>query len=218
MKEQVESSASVDTTDINNTNNDIQSDNAQEEASYGKFNSREELLRAYNNLESEFTKRSQKLKGLEASQQGEDKEDNPPQEPIYKSSQWQEQVQEFVKTHPQAQELSEEIAQEIISDDALSKDKHCLELAYNRVLARHYKHPSELARSEEFIESYILDNDKVKDAIITQYLESLNKSQAPDVISRKGEISLTPPSRPRTLQEAGELATKLLQRRQKWYH
>ena len=40
------------------------------ENSYGKFKTADELLKAYNALESEFTKRSQKLKEYEKKSEG----------------------------------------------------------------------------------------------------------------------------------------------------
>lgn len=212
--EQVEAKVGVDA--INNEQEQVEAieqanDTNLDDTSYGKFKSADELLKAYNSLESEFTKRSQKLKEFENTTQ-QDKE-IPPDEPMYMASDWQLKVAEFVRDNPQAREYSEEIASIIMQDDALAKDKRCLEVAYDRVLAGKFRPPQKLLEDREFVESYILRNDKIKESIISEYIDSLNKRQPPEVITKRGEISLTPPDRPKTIAEAGELATKMMNRR-----
>ena len=49
----------------NATNDFAQNQSGKSVDSFGKFNSATALLNAYNNLEAEFTKRSQELKRLE---------------------------------------------------------------------------------------------------------------------------------------------------------
>ena len=57
------------------TANPAEAENEQVAADLGKFKDVKALLNAYNSLEAEFTRRSQRLKELEAS-----KADNPPAE------------------------------------------------------------------------------------------------------------------------------------------
>ncbi len=59
----------------------------QAEVSLGKFKNSESLLNAYNSLESEFTKRCQKLKELEKRLEEAEKDNAPPQpeQPAYEN-------------------------------------------------------------------------------------------------------------------------------------
>jgi hypothetical protein len=184
------------------------------ETSYGKFKSGEALVKAYNSLESEFTKRSQRLKELESKgEENAEKAVEPvPAKAVYEEAGWQEKVTEFIGKNPAAREFAEEIAELIMTDDALGRDKRCLETAFERVLARKYRAPSELAQDQTFIDSYILNNPVVKDRIIADYMESLSGVRPPELMIKKGEIPLAPPMRPRSLAEAGAMAEKILRR------
>lgn len=232
-KEQAQSDYIIEKTEINEDNiiND-EKDNIKDKASLGKFKSSEALLNAYNNLESEFTKRSQKLKDLEnkinednvvafedksESDNSEDKDSlsddaTAPEDnlPMYKQVDWQEKVAEFVRVNPIAKDYAEEVADIIMNDDALARDKQCLSTALNRVLAEKYRHPKELVKDKDFINEYIINNNEIKDLIISEYLDNLNTQNLPDVMIKHGEISLSPPHKPKTIAEAGEMAEKLL--------
>lgn len=214
--EQVNSEQAVESAESGGTvkeNAEIQSveDGREEETSYGKFRNSEALLQAYNSLEAEFTKRSQRLKELENTA-AKDKAEAPA-EPVYLSEDWQRQVNEFVKNNPLAERFSEEIADQILNDDALARDKHCLERALNRVLAGKYRLPEELIGDEDFLNSHIFPNERITERIISDYLEKVSQINPPDMIIKKGEISLSPLSRPKTLAEAGEMAKKIFIRR-----
>lgn len=184
------------------------------ETSYGKFKNGEALVKAYNSLEAEFTKRSQRLKELES--KGEEISDKAvdtvPAKAMYEETGWQEKVTEFIGKNPVAREYAEEIAELIMTDDALGRDKRCLETAYERVLARKYRAPSELAQDQSFIDSFILNNPVVRDRIIADYMESLSGVRPPELMIKKGEIPLAPPKRPKSLAEAGAMAEKILRR------
>ncbi|MGI6701017.1 MAG: hypothetical protein ACOX3U_00895 [Christensenellales bacterium] len=181
-----------------------------EETSLGKFRDSETLLKAYNALEAEFTRRSQKLKELESA---EDKADAPLSEPLYNNPEWHNIVQEFVKKNPVAGKFREEIAEEILNDGELSKDKRCLDIALTRILARKYVHPEELISDGDFVDKFVMNNQSIRDRIISEYLEGLNQITPPELIRKKGDIPLSPPNKPKTLKEAGELAAKLFNRR-----
>ena len=79
------------------------------ENSYGKFKSAEELLKAYNALESEFTKRSQKLKEYEKN--------------VLTVRSVEEQAEELVKKYPIASDYAEELAQEVAVSKVSNNNK-----------------------------------------------------------------------------------------------
>ena len=201
--------------------------NEKEAISYGKFKNADALLKAYNSLEAEFTKKSQKLKEIELNKvellKNTDKEVTPDKEnmsdtsleskPQYLESNWDRKVSEFIRENPKARDFAEEISSEIIQDQALSLNKECLDIALNRVLARKYQSAEQLLEDNDFLSNHIFRNDSIKDKIIADYIENLSSSRPPKVISKRGEVSLTPPTKPKTLKEAGALANKYFNRR-----
>ncbi len=163
--------------------------------SYGKFKTAEELLKAYNSLESEFTKRSQKLKELENSK---------------KASDWEDKVTELVKKYPVAEALGGEIAKEISEDYELIKSEDCLEKALLKVLSKNYKAPEDLAKEKTVVDK-VLQSEENKEKIIDEYLTKIKSKQPPVTLPKGGAIPLTPPQRIASIKEAGELARKIIE-------
>lgn len=164
----------------------------KEQASYGKFNSADELLKAYNSLESEFTKRSQRLKQLESTQA---------------ASEWESRVGKLIERYPIAAQLSEEIGAEI-EDKKMIKDENCLEKALLNVLSKKYKTPTEQAQDETVI-GEVLKNGAVRERIIDEYREKVTTT-LPKTMPKGGELHVVPPVRPSNIFEAGKAALEIL--------
>ncbi|HHT83077.1 MAG: hypothetical protein ACOYEC_05980 [Christensenellales bacterium] len=162
-------------------------------ASYGKFNRLEDLVNAYNSLEAEFTKRSQRLKELEEKQLADNR--------------WETKVNEFMEKYPVAAELTAEIAQEIKDKDLISSE-NCLEKALLSVLTARYKPPSEQAKDEK-VKEEVLKDDKIKDRIINDYLSALNHI-LPKTLPKGGELPVKAPAKPANIYEAGKAALDML--------
>lgn len=165
----------------------------EQTASYGKFNSAEELVKAYNSLESEFTKRSQKLKQLESEKQS--------------KPNWAEKIDKLITSYPVAAELTEQIGEEIAKND-MTDDDNCLEKALLSVLSKNYKPPKEQAKDETVI-GEVLKNSGIKDKIIDEY-RSKFATGLPKTLPKGGEIPATPPVRPKSIFEAGKAALEIL--------
>lgn len=163
-------------------------DDKVETRAYGKFNSGEELLAAYNSLEKEFTRRSQRIKELEkeiSTQKVDDK--------------WQEKVFALHNKYPISKELGSEIAEVLSSKKELIKDENCLEKALLIVLADgKYSTPKDTQQ-----ETQISEESKRK--IIGEYLDALTFN-TPEVALAGGEIPVILPRTPSTVKEAGALA------------
>ncbi len=185
---------------------------------YGKFSTADELLKAYNNLQSEFTRKCQKLseiqkqtaeKGeIETSQNDETKESSP----AFESDDWRSQVAEFLTHNEKAKSFSREISNEILEDPELQKSKSMLDIAWARVLSKNYRTPAQIAKDENFMENYILSDENIKKKVLGSYLTELQKHQAPPVIGSgiKGGMSLlTKSNKPANLNDAKILVEKL---------
>jgi len=183
--------------------------------SVGKFASSEELLKAYNSLQSEFTKKCQQLKALEA------RRETPPatgeadgSTPLYARDEWDEKVAAFVDKYPIAREYAAEISETIKSDPALAKESGCLDIALGRAVARHYRTPESMMEDGEFLEKYVYSNGKVRDKVIEDYLRELSPlGDAPKTIPHGGSAAIIPPSRARSIEEAGAMTEKLIKAR-----
>lgn len=207
--EQLESPTTLGTA----VHSEIEGGSATTGSPFGKFNNANDLLNAYNNLQSEFTRKCQKLSELEKQQASSDNESTSTsveeETPQYVKADWQEQISEFLKSHPDAQNFAKEIANEIYSDKVLALSPHSLELAYGRILAKNYKSKEQLANDDEFLEKYIYSNSQITKRILDDYLKDFTKS--PHLISSKvGAVTgLSPNKKPNNLTEARKYAELL---------
>jgi hypothetical protein len=178
-----------------------------EGSSLGKFKNAESLLEAYNSLQKEFTKKSQKLS--EANKQLESMKDNAKNTaPLYEAEDWQERVNTFLEANPTAREYVDQIEELIKSDKALATASHPFEVAYYKILANKFANPAALVEEEEFVNKYILNNSKIGDLVIKNYLSQLRGNKSTPVISNHtgSSFSLAPKNKPNTLEEAKKLA------------
>ena len=161
-----------------------------------KFKSVEELEKAYNSLEKEFTKRCQRLAQLEK-EVDKAKVETP--------EQWKAKVDKFFVETPDAKGFAREMAEEIGRDSTLRARHDCLEVALARVLMSKYRSPKDLATDEEFLKEHILGSDFVKKAVIDRYMKDLRDGKPPVLMSKSGQNTVAPRNKPKTIADAGRL-------------
>lgn len=132
---------------------------------------------------------------------------------VFEDHNWQNKVNAFFETYPLAKDFSQQIGQEIIQDKDLQKQDDCLEKAFLRVLSKAYTSPQNLANDQNFLNEYIYSNQAIKQAIVDQYLDGLQETMPPKSISSRGQITITPPSRPKSIAEAGAVIKTMLNNR-----
>lgn len=154
----------------------------------GKFKDAKKLLDAYNELQSEFTRKCQKLSDAEKKLQEVSSIENNQNNKDNTSNEfaWKDKVAEFLQSHSKASDMMEEIANEIVGDDNLSVSPDGLEKAYSKVIERKYIPHSELANNQEFLEKYIYSNDQIKNKIIEDYVSTIKDNQSPITITNDG--------------------------------
>ena len=110
---------------------------------FGKFNSVESLLKAYNSLEAEFTKKSQKLASIES-------ENIKTQNELNKKAEQEKKVEEFVSkfeiVKPFKGALKESLAQ---SEETDIKEEAI------RLISKSYKTAQDFSQDEEFLNNYV---------------------------------------------------------------
>lgn len=174
--------------------------------SQNKFKDVKDLEEAYLNLQSEFTRKCQKLSELE-------KENSKIKnvEPFYQKAEWGDYVKQFLQSNNHANNYASEIMEILIQDKVMASAPNSLELAFNKILASKYKSEEQLAFDETFLEKHIYSNKVIKDKIIAEYVKELKKNKSPQIIntSKTGSLNLTPNLKPSNISEAGEIVKKL---------
>ena len=152
----------------------------------------------------------------DAEDKAEEKNEDTPDEmkiAVYESKEWQSKVEEFFEKYPVAKGFASMIGEQIVSDEKLSYDDNCLEKALARVFDKVYVPPKELVKNQEFLEKYVYQDENIKNAVIERYLEELENTRPPRSISSRGKITLTPPDRPKSIAEAGNVIKSMLNNR-----
>ena len=198
-------------------NENLGATTSQEGSRFGKFSSPEDLYKAYNNLQSEFTRKCQKLSELQKNidEKGEketSKDETYDLSPAYEQENWRSKVAVFLTENDRAKCFSREISDEILKDPELRSNPKMLDIAWARVLAKNYKSPEQIVGDSSFIENYVLSNEDIRKQIINSYINEIANNKSPAIIGSgiKGGMSLlTKGSKPSNLNDAKVLAQKL---------
>ena len=175
---------------------------SQEGSPFGKFKNVESLVSAYNNLQSEFTKKCQALNELKKQQS-----DNVEKTPQYVEENWQDKVDEFLKNHPTAKNHTKAIAELLASDKVLANNKDSLEIAYSRVLEYENNKLTSILKDENHILNSI--TPKIKEKIVNEYLKEVNFNSPFLINSKGGNNVITSYKKPLNMIDAGEMAKKI---------
>jgi transcription termination factor NusB len=173
------------------TNSDKENTN-----SFGKFRNAEELLKAYNSLEGEFTKRSQKLRELELK--------------APEKTDWESKVANLYEKWPQANSYTDEMIREIADNKTLLNEESCLENALISVLSKKIVSKEQAAKDEDVV-NMVLEKKENKEKIISSYLDTIRTSTLPKTFPKAGGAIPLTPNKPTTLTEAGLIAQKYLE-------
>lgn len=192
----------------------------------GKFKDSASLLSAYNNLEKEFTKKSQKLAEMMKNKTTNNNENiisksqievqmsnNSDFQEQFKSDNWTTYASDFIKKNPEAKTFSKEIFEIIKEDKNLASSPKCLEYAFAICKQRNQVDTESLLSDQKFLDEHILSNQKIKELFIKEYISSIkNGKEMPKVISgTTHDINVTiPENKPKTIKDASNILKKLL--------
>ncbi len=175
-------------------------ENEGSKENFGKFKDAESLVKAYTNLEAEFTKKSQRLAELEMQNETATKEQN-------RQAEIDKKVNEFVAkfdiVKPFSSALKETLTNTTDADLAEESVK---------MIAKNYKRAEDYATDEEFLTNYIFSNAEIKDKIIKDYLSKVTQN-SPIKLESNGNILLSKPAQPTTIAEAGKLAKTIIKQK-----
>ena len=178
----------------------------------GKFKDGESLLNAYNELQSEFTRKCQKLSEVEKKLQENSVDQISGVEINNVSNEfaWNNNISEFLQSHKNAESLVEEITEEILKNEDLKNSPNGLEQAYMKVIENKFTPHEDLVKNQEFLEKYIYSNDEIKNTIIKEYVSSLQNLRNPINVNNSGyNGGVATNSNFASLEEAGKYVEKL---------
>ena len=177
-----------------------QSAENSESSMLGKFKDAQSLLEAYNSLQAEFTRKSQKLAELQKLQeQNTTLSNNDSLETILTGS---DDIDKYKK----------EITEILDNDSDLSNLPNKNHVAF-KIIKEAERKSADTLNNPEFIDKYIESNENIKSKIISNYLSNLNEMPAaPKVISgNSSNIYFSPSIQvPKTLKDAGDILSKML--------
>ena len=169
-------------------------------SNFGKFKDAKSLLEAYNNLQAEFTRKSQRLADFQRNQN---------ENAFYSNN---DSLEEILNDSTDADKYKKEIT-EILEENTELSNLPNKNLVAFKIIKEAERKTAETLNNQDYVDKYIESNETIKGKIISEYLSSLNeKSSAPKVISGNSSNIYFSPSlnMPKTLKDAGEILTKML--------
>ena len=168
---------------------------------YGKFKNAESLLKAYNSLEAEFTKKSQRLSMLEG-------ENAKVQSELNKQAENEKRVEEFVSKFEFLKPFSSALKESLSKDESADINMEALNF-----VSKTYKTAEQYSQDDEFLNNYIFSNQTIKEKIVKEYLNKITQNSPIKMEGGSSSISLTPPNVPKTIKEAGRLAKSIIKQK-----
>ena len=167
---------------------------------YGKFKDAESLLKAYESLESEFTRRSQRLKAIE----GELENRSNLEKTVEKAEGKIDDDGDFAGRYPKSLQFEKEIENELNLGSQKRED------AYIKILERKLDEMKNKP-SDQGEENSPIDRD-FSTIVIKEYLKKIMRDKPKNQVLNGVSLSI-PPFKPTTVAEASVLAKNYIKRK-----
>lgn len=182
-----------------NAEPEINSENS-ESSMYGKFKDAQSLLEAYNSLQAEFTRKSQKLAEIQK---------NFEQNAVFSNN---DSLENILNEPTDLEKYKKEVMEILDNNEFISNLPNKNQVAF-KIIKEAERKTAETLNNPKYIDKYLENNEELKNKIISNYLSKLNDSpSAPKVISGNSSNIYFSPSLelPKTLKDAGEIFKKML--------
>ena len=167
----------------------------------GKFKDVNALLEAYENLEKEFTKKCQRLSELEKDKTQEENKFN---------LEIDTKLKAFLSDNGEATSYSEMLKEKVLNDDSLKKMDDPFSYVWAEMVFDRLKGSNN--SDENILTDYIMNNEKIKNMVIENYVNQLTENKSPIKISSSGKRVATSvvTQKPETLSDAKKVLYDLL--------
>ena len=176
---------------------------------YGKFKTLEALIGAYDSLEAEFTRRSQRLKELEREASARAKTDSEGRAVSEQTLGGRESAEDFFERYPRAKAFFQSGAATELGDEQCSEDK---ERVYIKLLENELSRQQNDLSDKNFLLEKVKGDPAIEREIVKIYLKSLANSK-PKAAFGGGNALLAPPHRPKDMTEASAMTEKFLNKK-----
>ncbi len=165
----------------------------------GKFKNVEALLDAYNNLEKEFTKKSQRLAEFEKDKMEEEKE---------LDAKVEEKLKTFLSSNGEANSFSDELKKRVLENESLKKMDDPFSFVWAEMVFEKLKGTNQADRG---VADYVFNNENLKNMVLEKYVNQLTENKAPIKISSSGKrvASNIATNAPHSLKEAKDYLKNL---------
>lgn len=164
----------------------------------GKFKSVDELVTAYENLQAEFTRKSQKL--------AEVLKDKTQQKPT--KEKLDDNLKEFLSKNEEAFCCADELLSRVQNQN-LAEDENCFEKAWAEILSEKLSSPDKA--KDPVVQNLILNNVDLQEMVIKKYVKQLSEQKIPIVMSSESGERVTKPVTPKpdSFEQAKQVVLKL---------
>lgn len=166
----------------------------------GKFKDVEDLYQAYTNLQSEFTRKCQKLSELEKDKTAND---------LSNEEKFENDFKLFLSKNQEAFSYADEIKSKVLQDESLKKQENAFEKVWTSMIYEKLSNPNRT--KEPLVRNLILKDEELKNLIIENYMKQLQEQKTPIVMtSSSGErVTKTVTPKPDTFEDAKKVVLDL---------
>jgi len=189
----------IEQLNIEPENESINSENS-ESSIFGKFKDAKTLLNAYNSLQAEFTRKSQKLSEIQKQLD---------ENALFSKS---DSLENILTDETDLEKYKKEVTEILDNNNEISSLPNKNFVAV-KIIKEAERKIAETLNNQDYIDKYLSSNNKIKDKIISEYLSTLNETQAPPkvITGNSSNIYFSPSlEMPKTLKDAGEILSKML--------
>ena len=160
----------------------------------GKFKNVDDLYQAYNNLQAEFTRKSQRLAELE-------------KDKIAQTQQFEkteEEFKQFLADNQEAFSYATEIKKRVAENTSLKNAERPFEKAWAEILTEKLRQENKMS----FFENLINNDENLKNLIIENYIKQLQSQQKSPVVISSGSgerATKVAPVKPDSFEEAKKI-------------
>lgn len=164
-----------------------------ESEKFGKFKDAKALYEAYNQLQAEFTRKSQKLSEFEKEKTSENN---------LSDSEIEDGLSKFLSKNIDAEDYSDELKAKVKSEKV-----DPFESAWTKILVEKLSSQDEQKLNDPFIKKHVFYDEKFRNKVIESYMQDLNSKKPPVLLkTERGErATKLEPVAPTTLKEAKKL-------------
>ncbi len=198
----IQPSVEEDSADSSNNSVEIEighTNEAERDVPIGKFDSVEHLLNAYEHLQAEFTRKSQKLADLEREKASEEPSTEQKQNEAFRSFLLKNQNAVFY-----ADELKSRVKNTENGCDEKSFENAWAELLYEKLSSKD-------KAKDPLVQNFVLSDDDLTNFVVKNYVKQIQGQKTPIVMASNNGEKLTKPApkRPDSFESAKKMAIDL---------